>query len=64
MRRIWGAIVKVTKSQCRDDKEYQTSFKKSFYHTANPVPVMKTGILCAQILTGKTCSHYRDPVLP
>ena len=34
------------------------------------VPVMKTGIPCAHILTGKTCfnhrktcSHYRDPVL-
>ena len=25
--------------------------------TTNPVPVMKTGIPCAHILTGRTCSH-------
>jgi hypothetical protein len=48
-------------------------FREVIY-TANPVPVMKAGIPCAHILTGKTCfnhrenlfslqSHYRDPVL-
>ena len=31
-------------------------------YTANAVPVMKTGIPCAHVLTGKTCSHHRDPV--
>ena len=32
-------------------------------YTANAIPVMKTVIPCAHILTGKTCSHRRDPVL-
>ena len=34
----------------------------SWNYTANPFPVMKTGIPCAHILTGKTCAHYRDTV--
>ena len=29
-------------------------------YTANAVPVMKTGISCAHILTGKTFSYHRD----
>ena len=36
--------------------------KQHYYCTAKPVLVMKTGIPCAYILTGKSCSLYRDPV--
>ena len=32
-------------------------------YTANAVPVMKTGISCAHILTGKTFSYHRDTAL-
>ena len=32
-------------------------------YNANPVPVMKTGIPCSHILTGKTCFNDKEPAL-
>jgi hypothetical protein len=32
-------------------------------YIANPVPVMKTGIPCVHILTGKTCFNHRENLL-
>ena len=32
-------------------------------YNANPVPVIKTGIVCAHTLIGKTCFHHRENLL-
>jgi hypothetical protein len=40
-----------------------TTIAEQYYSTANLVPVMKTGIPCAHILTGKTWFYYRKNLL-
>ena len=47
----------------RQGKRFLKGPKETNSRTANPVPVMRTSTPCDYILTGKTCSHYRYPVL-